>query len=326
MDFFAPKRSGMSPTVAIGLGLAAGVAGFMAWNTEPARRLRAQAAQWLSAQFEEPKRKKRPKQSPPPVPRDSLAHTSGLIPSPMGVATVSLAIAHEDLATILRAAFPMRAMIDDNAWLQIDELEDVAYLGAEGIRIVFSAKIHYPLPILPDRFTIEHASVTVKPTIATGDNGFVLAFHCQLGAFDLKYIPDFIDGMIAKKINEVFEEKLSDIAWNFTDTLTRQIALPEKIALLEAIRMGPPKGRVEFAERGLIIRIALPLGFMHRPTTLDGHEKDLDGRFLTQEREQAQALATSEATPPPETPRAAVETRSLAEQEGLTSIPQTTST
>ena len=178
--------------------------------------------------------------------------------------------AHRDeLIQALGDFVPVRIVLasaegtDDPRWVQVDALEEVTFLPGSGLRATCSARVHYPLPILPDDFTVKHVSLEVVPAIIAGPNGAVLAFTLRVGELDIKHLPDFVDRAVAKQINDGLRENATSIAWDFEKTLHRTVRLTERLGLVRALLLGVPRGSVEVTADGIVLRLALHVSFEH---------------------------------------------------------------
>ena len=178
--------------------------------------------------------------------------------------------AHRDeLIQALRDFVPVRIALagrrgsDDPPWVQIDALEAVTFLPGSGLRATCSARVHYPLPILPDDFTVQHASLEVVPAIIAGPDGAVLAFALRVGELDIKHLPDFVDRAVAKQINDALRESATSIAWDFEKTLHRTVRLTERFGLVRALALGTPRGEVDVTADGVALRLVLHVSFEH---------------------------------------------------------------
>jgi len=184
---------------------------------------------------------------------------------------LTLNLHHDELGQLLQDFLPMRLMlgklddVGELAWIEIDNLETVTFRSGYGIAITCAARVHYPLPILPDDFTVSHVQLEMVPQIEEGPEGTVLAFRLMIGALDIEYIPGFVDRVIVDKINQTLTNKATTIAWNFTRTLTRIVELPPRLAIVHAVELANPQGAVHVSGDGIVVRLSIELGFHHRP-------------------------------------------------------------
>ena len=89
-----------------------------------------------------------------------------------------------------------------------------------------------------------------------------------LSDFNVKYMPEFVDDVIASKINDAIRDKAETIAWNASKTLDRLIHLPKRLSLLRGLELGPVRATIEVANEGLLIRCVLPLTLTHETESI----------------------------------------------------------
>lgn len=196
---------------------------------------------------------------------DALWSKPGHAPANEQAVNVVMTIARGELNEALTALFPARIKLSssDEAWLEIDALTSIKYEPGRGVMLRAAAQLNYPLPMLPDRFTIDELTVLVTPMIVEGADGLVMAFKLDIADVDVKYLPDFVDAAIGARINKLLHDKLAKIAWDFPATLDRVVNLPKRVSLLRQIALGPTRAAVEIASEGLVVRFVIPLSFRH---------------------------------------------------------------
>ncbi len=182
---------------------------------------------------------------------------------------LTIAVHRDELEQALREFLPMRLTLGtldvdaDPDWIEIDRLETVTFLPGRGVTLTCAARVHHPLPILPDDYTVEHVALTMTPRIADGANGPVLAFALEIDELDMRLLPEFVDRVLVKRVNAALLERLSTIAWNFTGTLHKDVRLPRRFGLVTAVVLGPPQGEVEVTDEAIVLRLSLGVTFDH---------------------------------------------------------------
>jgi hypothetical protein len=182
---------------------------------------------------------------------------------------IALTLSREELVQALSDFLPMRLLFgkiegnSDPAWLQIDQLETVSFFPARALGMTCAARVHYPLPILPDTFVVQHVSIEMVPSIIDGPVGKVLAFELHVADLDLKFVPSFIDRTICDKINTALREHASVIAWDFEHTLSRVVRLPQRMSLVTDLTLTEPTAEVWVGDDGMTVRMNVAVGFLH---------------------------------------------------------------
>ena len=184
---------------------------------------------------------------------------------------LTLNLHRDELTRMLQDFLPMRLMLgklepqEDVTWIEIDTFDTVTFLPGYGVAATCAARIHYPLPLLPDDFTVQHVLIEMVPKIEESPEGTVLAFRLVIGELDIDYLPAFVDRVIADKINSLLHTNATTIAWNFTKSLTRTIEFPPRLALVHAIELSAPQGAVHVAADGIAVKLWVEVGFHHTP-------------------------------------------------------------
>ena len=180
----------------------------------------------------------------------------------------AITLHRDELIRAIRDFLPMRLLLgslegdDDLAWVEIDAIETATFVPRSGLRATCAARIHYPLAIVPD-FTVQHVSLAMTPAVVAGPDGPLLAFKLDVDELDIKYLPEFVDRSVARRINEALIEHATSIAWNFSKTLTGIVHLPQRLEMVRTLELGAPEGRVEVTETGIVIRLSVDVSFHH---------------------------------------------------------------
>jgi hypothetical protein len=182
---------------------------------------------------------------------------------------LTITLQHDELIDAVRRFLPMRLLLGvlegngDPAWVQVDKVHAATFLPRRGLAVRFAACVHYPLPIMPDDFEILDASLEMVPSIVDGPDGPRLEFALEIADLDLKFLPDWIDRAIAKKLNTALRTHASVIAWDFTKSLSRIVHLPKRFELVRGLELGPPQGLVSVGDDSIVVRIAFAVAFHH---------------------------------------------------------------
>jgi|GEM_PF-1836559 len=181
-----------------------------------------------------------------------------------------LTISRSELKELLKSAFPIHVAIsaDGEAWVEVTELDGIRYEPGHGIVLRCAARVNYPIPVLPDTFTLSEVAITVKPMIVEREGKTFMQFKVDVSELDLKFIPGFVDDVITDKLNGAIRDKADKIAWNVSKTLNRLIHLPQRLTLLRGVELGPVRATMEIANEGLLVRCVLPVMLTHETAPL----------------------------------------------------------
>lgn len=185
----------------------------------------------------------------------------------------AITLHRDELMRALRDFLPMRLLLgslegdDDLAWVEIDAIETATFEPRSGLRATSAARIHYPLLLVPD-FTVQHVSLAMTPAVVAGPDGPLLAFKLDVDELDIKYLPEFVDRSVARRINEALVEHATSIAWNFSKTLAGIVHLPQRLEMVRTLELGAPEGRVEVTETSIVITLSVDVSFHHEGEVL----------------------------------------------------------
>lgn len=142
-----------------------------------------------------------------------------------------------DLAFALRRFCPARIQLDDDRWLSIARPRSVKLLADVGARFVTDAKLRWTVLGIDVPITVQEVEIFLKPRIDTdaAQAHQRLVFDLSLGDFDMKYVPQLIDGAIATKINGALAE--AKIAWDFSKTLDFHFGMPKQLSPVDSVHL-----------------------------------------------------------------------------------------
>lgn len=181
-----------------------------------------------------------------------------------------ITVHRDELAKAIHDFLPMRLTLgdqegDDPTWFEIEAVETMTFLPGHGLGLTCRAQVHYPIPVLPSTFTVNHLSLEVVPAIDPSPEGAVLAFRVSVAAIDVAYLPGFVDRMVAGEINDALTRNAATIAWNFTRALTRRIQLPARLTRVRSVDMAAQRGDVGVTGDSLVLTLVADFAFHHDP-------------------------------------------------------------
>lgn len=184
---------------------------------------------------------------------------------------LQLVVGAQELVDAVVEILPMRLYLgkpseDDRPWFQINSVRDAMFIPQDGLRITCAATVHYPLPVLPDEYTVLETRVVMQPRLKTSEErggGPVLAFMLGIEDFDIKYVPQFVDDTIAAFINKQLRDRASTISWNFTKTFTRSFKLPERMRLVTDLLIRSESADLVVSEDAITLTLNVGVSFEH---------------------------------------------------------------
>lgn len=170
-------------------------------------------------------------------------------------------ITADDLAAVLHQLLPLKIHFDNdpstNRWLYLDKATDIELVSGRGLRVACPAEIKWSIAGVSVPIKLHSLRLVLCPEVVSKDEGDVLAFRIELEETDFKGIPALLDRGLMSAIGAALASK--DLAWNFTQTLTRRVHMPSFLDPIESlsIRVGWGKCRVDNEALALVLSFGL---------------------------------------------------------------------
>lgn len=153
----------------------------------------------------------------------------------------------QEIFETIRAFMPVRIALSDrdhdgeaDRWVEIHDPRDLRIEPSEGVFLDFAMRIHWPLPLLPDDFTIRSVSGSLTPEIVCLDGSTSLALSLNVLELDIKNVPDAIDELIRNTVQQKLVAMQAKLVWKIAETMSVSIELPDwidprKVASIQAV-------------------------------------------------------------------------------------------
>lgn len=184
-------------------------------------------------------------------------------------------ITQEDLVQVLGEFLPVKIYLnqddDEKGERKKDEPDRSLKLGRAttvklvpetGILITCSAELTWSIVGMSPTVQIDELSVLLKPEVVEKNKGEVLEFGIQVEEADFHSLPGFIDETIVKAVNGALATKKP--AWNFTETLTRNVGLGTLFEEVEALKIAVNWGKTKIGADVLGMVLSFKLGFVRK--------------------------------------------------------------
>jgi len=107
---------------------------------------------------------------------------------------------------------------------------------------------------------LDELRVLLVPRIVKMNKGDILEFQIQVEEADFHSLPGFVDAAIVKAANAALATK--KLPWNFTETLTRTVALGKMFDPVEALRIEVQWGKLRIGVEALTLVASFDIGFI----------------------------------------------------------------
>lgn len=172
----------------------------------------------------------------------------------------------QEIADMIRSFMPVRIALSDRdgdgeaeRWVEIRDPRDLSIEPGQGIFLDFAMRVHWPLPLLPDDFTIRNVSGSLRPEIICLDGSTSLALSLNVLELDIQHVPDALDELIKNTVQQKLTAMQARLVWKIAETMNVSVELPEwidprKVASIQAV-----DASVEMRPDALTIRAPLDL-------------------------------------------------------------------
>ncbi|MBX3229140.1 MAG: hypothetical protein KIT84_02305 [Labilithrix sp.] len=143
---------------------------------------------------------------------------------------LTAAVTKEEIGALVGALTPLAVAIDAQRGRSIalgrPRLELVPDAG---LRLRGDARVTWDVAGVAIPVTLEAWQLLLVPRVVTREPRRVLALEPVIERLDLKGVPAFVDGKIARAIGGAVAQHREKLVWNFAETLSRRLALPARI-------------------------------------------------------------------------------------------------
>ncbi len=175
-------------------------------------------------------------------------------------------ITHEDLVQVVREALPVKIHLDHaqpaTRWLMLHAATSVALVADQGLRITCPAELRWSIAGMHPNVKFDALSVLLRPRIVAAGGRHVLDFSLEIEEAAVHGLPAFIDATIVSAVNSALSAR--KLTWDFTETLTRTVKLPEILEPLEALKIGVVWGKRRIGVEALALVVSFNLSFVRR--------------------------------------------------------------
>jgi hypothetical protein len=161
-----------------------------------------------------------------------------------------------ELAALIDSFTPLRITIDDRRGRTVTLGRPALELvPGHGLRLRGDARIAWDVAGVPLPVTIQAWQLLLVPRIAARGRSRLLAFDPVVEELDLKRVPGFLDDKIADAITDGIAQNRGKLAWDFSRTLSKRLALPARVAPAGVFEIMAVAGGVAVTENDLTLQV-----------------------------------------------------------------------
>jgi hypothetical protein len=161
----------------------------------------------------------------------------------------------DDLQRLLRRFAPAVVRLGDGGELSLDDPSEVSLISERGVRVVCSAKLHWPLLGIGVPVAARSLVVMVCPVIEPQPDGEALVFKIHIEHIDVTLLPTFVDDRVTDRVNAELAKKHVELSWHFGRMLSHVFALPEALASTSAIGLEVVTGTLRITDSALAFTV-----------------------------------------------------------------------
>jgi len=175
---------------------------------------------------------------------------------------LDIKLSRQTLQDLLFEFTPLRIHLtrtdEDLRWVELERPESIEIVPGRGLRISTHGRLRYTVASVGVPFKIRRIVLLLEPKVlrAAGDP-LSLAFELKIEHADLELVPGLVDHVLAARINDLLCAEHTPLSWVFGKTLTRSVALPERIEPLSRIDLTARDAQVTTDEQGVCFTIDL---------------------------------------------------------------------
>jgi len=175
---------------------------------------------------------------------------------------LEIRLSRQALTDLLFEFTPLRIHLtrtdEDLRWVELERPEFIEMVPGRGLRIGTHGRLRYTLAGVGVPLKIRRIVLLLEPKVlrAAGDP-LSLAFELRIEQADLELVPGLIDHVLSARINDVLCAERTPLSWIFGKTLTRSVALPERIEPLSRLDLTARDAQVTSDEQGVTFTIDL---------------------------------------------------------------------
>jgi hypothetical protein len=151
---------------------------------------------------------------------------------------------------------------DPKRWLLLHPAKEVVLVADQGIRVTCPAELHWPVAGVAPTIKLDELRVLVRPQVVDKRGSHVLEFGFEVEEADFHSLPEFIEGAAVKRVNAALSN--SRLTWDFTETLTRTVALGDRFEPPLALRIGVAWGKHRIGGDAVTLVVSFDIGFTRK--------------------------------------------------------------
>lgn len=187
---------------------------------------------------------------------------------PKTLAQLELRLPKEMVEKALRDFSPLKVHLvepfENSRWIELDPPSEVELHAERGIRVVTTGRFRFDLVHIPIAAHLDRVEFLVAPQILAKEGSYSAAFPIEILHADVRLIPSVVDDLIVAQVNETFTTRSSKLLWCFSEALSAQFVVPERLEQISRLELSVEDSMMEIEENAVVMRAAYRLGVERR--------------------------------------------------------------
>jgi hypothetical protein len=179
---------------------------------------------------------------------------------------IAAVLDHATVRQLLSELLPLKIDLGDEGhkdrWIVIEPPQLLEFVPGAGIRVQTGAQLRWTVGGMGVPFTVSAVRLLLSPIVDA--SALRINMQIKLEETDLKNVPKAIDRTVVSQLNQRLAARPDALGWDYGKTLDLRLALPAKMAPLDAFQMSAGDLKVEINTDALRLTLALPMHFTRR--------------------------------------------------------------
>lgn len=204
---------------------------------------------------------------------------------------VTAVVTRVELVSLIESLTPLRVAIDERRGRSVTlGRPEVKLVPGHGLRLRGDARVTWDVAGVAIPVTLQAWQILFVPRVVAGPSGRMLAFQPIVEELDLKLVPSFLNGKIARAIRDGIGQNRDKLAWDFARILSRRFPLPLRMAPASAFEIAAVDAAVTVTDTELRLEMRFEAKIEAKIEKRSGATPAAAPPALARERESERAI------------------------------------
>jgi hypothetical protein len=169
-------------------------------------------------------------------------------------------LSRQDIADLLQAFVPLQLELGEPSTGErtviVDALGEVILVPDIGVRVTCAGRMRWPVLGIHLPVHVRLLTLMLAPRVEAREGSDNLVWRLTLEDADIAWLPAKMDREIIEKVNRELSQHHTELAWNFTDTLTHEFLMPAALQSAKGLGLRVTGGSVGITEAAVSLAVA----------------------------------------------------------------------